>query len=412
MLYDEAIELLYTKLPMFQRSGPAAYKPNLDGTKAVCNLIGNPENKLRFVHIAGTNGKGTVAHMVSSVMQRAGYKTALFTSPHLIDFRERIRINGEKIPESYVVGFVERFLSKWGTPSFFELTFGMALQYFADEKTEIVILETGMGGRLDSTNIIPTAEVCAITNIGLDHMQFLGDDIRSIALEKAGVFKNQVPVVLGKMRSEAQSVILEHALKMSCEMHYGKEVPYSLTELITTPFASENIATASKIIDVLRIQGWNISSESEFEGFEKYNELTNLYGRWHFIPPSENESSILMDCAHNIDGMNLLMTSMLSEFPNKIFHIVYGTVSDKNPSKILSLIPNNAVMYWCEADVPRSMDVETLKKIGLDNGLSGKSYTSVKDAVSDARKSCFSNDDSKAIVCGSVYVVGDALNGI
>ena len=412
MLYDEAIELLYTKLPMFQRSGPAAYKPNLDGTKAVCNLIGNPENKLRFVHIAGTNGKGTVAHMVASVMQRAGYKTGLFTSPHLIDFRERIRINGEKIPESYVVGFVERFLSKWGTPSFFELTFGMALQYFADEKTEIVILETGMGGRLDSTNIIPTAEVCAITNIGLDHMQFLGDDIRSIALEKAGVFKNQVPVVLGKMRSEAQSVILEHALKMSCEMHYGKEVPDLLTELITTPFASENIATASKIIDVLRIQGWNISSESEFEGFEKYNELTNLYGRWHFIPPSENESSILLDCAHNIDGMNLLMTSMLSEFPNKIFHIVYGAVSDKDPSKILSLIPNNAVMYWCEADVPRSMDVETLKKIGLDNGLSGKSYTSVKDAVSDARKSCSSNDESKAIVCGSVYVVGDALKAI
>jgi len=411
-LYDEAIELLYTKLPMFQRSGPAAYKPNLDGTKAVCDLIGNPENKLRFVHIAGTNGKGTVAHMVASVMQKAGYKTGLFTSPHLIDFRERIRINGEKIPESYVVGFVECFQSKWGTPSFFELTFGMALQYFADEKTEIVILETGMGGRLDSTNIIPTAEVCAITNIGLDHMQFLGDDIRSIALEKAGVFKNQVPVVLGKMRSEAQSIILEHALKMSCEMHYGKEVPDFLTELITTPFASENLATASKIIDVLRIQGWNISSESEFEGFEKYNELTNLYGRWHFIPPSENESSILLDCAHNIDGMNLLMTSMLSEFPNKIFHIVYGTVSDKDPSKILSLIPNNAVMYWCEADVPRSMDVETLKKIGLDNGLSGKSYTSVKDAVSDARKSCFSNDDSKAIVCGSVYVVGDALNGI
>ena len=412
MLYDEAIKLLYTKLPMFQRSGPAAYKPNLDGTKAVCNLIGNPENKLKFVHIAGTNGKGTVAHMVASVMQKAGYKTGLFTSPHLIDFRERIRINGEKIPESYVVGFVERFLSKWGTPSFFELTFGMALQYFADEKTEIVILETGMGGRLDSTNIIPTAEVCAITNIGLDHMQFLGDDIRSIALEKAGVFKNQVPVVLGKMRSEAQSVILEHALKMSCEMHYGKEVPYSLTELITTPFASENIATASKIIDVLRIQGWNISSESEFEGFEKYNELTNLYGRWHFIPPSENESSILLDCAHNIDGMNLLMTSILSEFPNKIFHIVYGAVSDKDPSKILSLIPNNAVMYWCEADVPRSMDVETLKKIGLDNGLSGKSYTSVKDAVSDARKSCSSNDESKAIVCGSVYVVGDALKAI
>ncbi|MDA1382872.1 MAG: Mur ligase family protein, partial [Bacteroidetes bacterium] len=166
MLYDEAIEILFTKLPMFQRSGPAAYKPNLDGTKAVCDLLGNPERRLKFIHIAGTNGKGTVAHMVASVMQTAGYKTGLFTSPHLIDFRERIRVNGEKIPETYVVDFVERFQSKWNTPSFFELTFGMALGYFADEETEIVILETGMGGRLDSTNIIPTAEVCAVTNIG------------------------------------------------------------------------------------------------------------------------------------------------------------------------------------------------------------------------------------------------------
>ena len=412
MLYDEAIQFLFTKLPMFQRSGPAAYKPNLDGTKAVCDMIGNPERKLKFIHIAGTNGKGTVAHMVASVMQTAGYKTALFTSPHLIDFRERIRINGEKIPETYVVDFVERFKSKWDTPSFFELTFGMALDFFEDQEAEIVILETGMGGRLDSTNIIPTAEVCTVTNIGLDHMQFLGEDIRSIAREKAGIFKNKVPVVLGKMRPEAQSVILEHALKMSCEMHYGRVVPEFLSKLITSPFASENLATASKIIDVIRLQGWYIPVESEFEGFTKYKELTNQYGRWQFMPASIDESSILLDCAHNVDGMNLLMTSMLSEFPNKIFHIVYGTVSDKDPSSVLSLIPNNAVMYWCQADVPRSMNIETLKKYGLDNGLSGKSYSSVKDAVSDARKSCFSHDDSQAIVCGSVYVVGDALKYI
>jgi dihydrofolate synthase/folylpolyglutamate synthase len=412
MLYDEAIEILFTKLPMFQRSGPAAYKYNLDGTKAVCDLVGNPENKLRFVHIAGTNGKGTVSHMVASVMQKAGYKTGLFTSPHLIDFRERIRVNGEKIPEAYVVDFVERFSSKWGTPSFFELTFGMALQYFVDEKTEIVILETGMGGRLDSTNNIPTAEVCSITNIGLDHMQFLGEDIRSIAREKAGIFKNHVPVVLGKMRPEAQSVILEHALKMSCEMYYGRVVPDFLIEFITTPFASENLATSSKIIDVLRIQGWNISTESECEGLAKYKELTNQDGRWQFIPPSENGSSILLDCAHNVDGMNLLIASMLREFPEIILHIVFGTVGDKDPSSVLSLIPNNAVMYWCESDVPRSLDVETLKKIGLDNGLSGNSYASVGEAVSEARKFCFSDDKSKAIVCGSIYVVGDALKDI
>ena len=409
MLYDEAIEILFTKLPMFQRSGPAAYKPNLDGTKAVCDLLGNPERRLKFIHIAGTNGKGTVAHMVASVMQTAGYKTGLFTSPHLIDFRERIRVNGEKIPETYVVDFVERFQSKWNTPSFFELTFGMALGYFADEETEIVILETGMGGRLDSTNIIPTAEVCAVTNIGLDHMQFLGEDIRSIAREKAGIFKNQVPVVLGKMRPEAQSVVLEHALKMSCEMHFGREVPDSLSELITSPFASENLATASKIIEVMRLQGWDVSAASEHDGLLEYKALTHQKGRWQLIPESSDASSILLDCAHNTDGMNVLIDSLVHEYPNKVLHVVFGTVQDKDPSQVLAILPKNSVMYWCAADVPRSMDVDTLQTHGLENGLSGRCFPSVRDAVSEARKCCFSDDESKAIVCGSVYVVGDAL---
>ena len=409
MLYDEAIDTLFTKLPMFQRSGPAAYKPNLDGTKAVCDLLGNPEDKLKFIHIAGTNGKGTVAHMVASVMQIAGYKTGLFTSPHLIDFRERIRLNGEKIPEAYVIDFVERFQSKWDTPSFFELTFGMALGYFADVDTEIVILETGMGGRLDSTNIIPSAEVCAVTNIGLDHMQFLGEDIRSIAREKAGIFKNQVPVVLGKMRPEAQSVVLEHALKMSCEMHFGREVPESLSELITSPFASENLATASKVIEVMRLQGWDVSAASEHEGMLEYKAITHQKGRWQFIPESSDASSILLDCAHNTDGMKVLIDSLVHEFPNKVLHVVFGTVADKDPSQVLAILPKNSVMYWCAADVPRSMDVKALQRHGLKNGLSGRCFPSVRDAVSNARRSCFSDDQRKAIVCGSVYVVGDAL---
>ena len=410
MLYDEAIDILFTKLPMFQRSGPAAYKPNLDGTKAVCDLLGNPERRLKFIHIAGTNGKGTVAHMVASVMQTAGYKTGLFTSPHLIDFRERIRLNGERIPETHVVDFVERFQSKWDTPSFFELTFGMALRYFADEDTEIVILETGMGGRLDSTNIIPTAEVCAVTNIGLDHMQFLGEDIRSIAREKAGIFKNQVPVVLGKMRPEAQSVVLEHALKMSCEMHFGREVPESVSELITSPFASENLATALKIIEVMRLQGWDVTVASEHEGLLEYKSLTHQKGRWQLIPESSDASSILLDCAHNTDGMNVLIDSLVHEFPNKVLHVVFGTVADKDPSQVLAILPKNSVMYWCAADVPRSMNVVTLHSHGLENGLTGSSYPSVRDAVYEARKFCFSDERSIAIVCGSVYVVGDALH--
>ena len=414
MTYLEAVDVLFTKLPMFQRSGPAAYKPNLDGTRAVCKLLDNPENDLKFIHVAGTNGKGTVSHMVAAVLQKAGYKTGLFTSPHLVDFRERIRLNGDKIPESKVVDFVEKYSESWGKPSFFELTFGMALQYFKDECANIVILETGMGGRLDSTNAIPTAEICAITNIGLDHTQFLGDDISSIAIEKAGIIKNEVPVVLGKMRPEAQSEILKASLRASSEMHYGRIVPENLIDLVDSPFAFENIATAVKIIDVLRGRGWIITKKSEREGFQHYKEITGQLGRWQTIPPAENLSEILIDCAHNVDGMRVLFDSLSQQHPGTQLHIVFGTVADKNPFKVLELIPKNSIMYWCSAKVVRSMGTECLQNHGLDSGLSGEVYRSVSEAVTAARTAVYSLNlelDQKAmsIVCGSVYVVGEVV---
>ncbi|MDE0917744.1 MAG: hypothetical protein OSA04_05505, partial [Flavobacteriales bacterium] len=197
--------------------------------------------------------------------------------------------------------------------------------------------------------------------------------------------------------------------KMSCEMHFGREVPDSLSELITSPFASENLATASKIIEVMRLQGWDVSAASEHEGLLEYKAITHQKGRWQFIPESSDSSSILLDCAHNTDGMNVLINSLVHEYPNKVLHVVFGTVADKDPSQVLSLLPKNSVMYWCAADVPRAMDVDALQTHGLENGLSGRCFPSVRDAVSEARKSCFSDDWSKAIVCGSVYVVGDAL---
>lgn len=414
MTYLEAVDVLFTKLPMFQRSGPAAYKANLDGTRAVCKLLENPENDLKFIHIAGTNGKGTVSHMVAAVLQKAGYKTGLFTSPHLVDFRERIRLNGEKIPESKVVDFVDKYSDTWGEPSFFELTFGMALQYFKDECADIVILETGMGGRLDSTNAIPTAEICAITNIGLDHTQFLGDDISSIAIEKAGIIKNEVPVVLGKMRPEAQSEILKASLRASSEMHYGRIVPESLIDLVDSPFAFENIATAVKIIDVLRNRGWLITKKSERTGFQNYKKLTGQLGRWQTIPPAENLSEILIDCAHNIDGISVLMDYLSQKHPGTQLHIVFGTVADKNPCRVLELIPKNSIMYWCSAKVVRSMGTECLQNHGLESGLSGEVYSSVSEAVTASRlavHSLYSEMDQKAIsvVCGSVYVVGEVV---
>ena len=399
---------------MFQRSGPAAYKANLDGTRAVCKLLENPENDLKFIHIAGTNGKGTVSHMVAAVLQKAGYKTGLFTSPHLVDFRERIRLNGEKIPESQVVDFVDKYLDAWGEPSFFELTFGMALQYFKDECADIVILETGMGGRLDSTNSIPTAEICAITNIGLDHTQFLGDDISSIAIEKAGIIKNEVPVVLGKMRPEAQSEILKASLRASSEMHYGRIVPESLIDLVDSPFVFENIATAVKIIDVLRSRGWLITKKSERAGFQNYKKLTGQLGRWQTIPPAKNLSEILIDCAHNVDGISVLMDYLSQKHPGTQLHIVFGTVADKNPCRVLELIPKNSIMYWCSAKVVRSMGTECLQNHGFESGLSGEVYSSISEAVTASRLAVhylYSEMDQKAIsvVCGSVYVVGEVV---
>ena len=414
MTYLEAVDVLFTKLPMFQRSGPAAYKANLDGTRAVCKLLENPENDLKFIHIAGTNGKGTVSHMVAAVLQKAGYKTGLFTSPHLVDFRERIRLNGEKIPESKVVDFVDKYSDTWGEPSFFELTFGMAVQYFKDECADIVILETGMGGRLDSTNAIPTAEICAITNIGLDHTQFLGDDISSIAIEKAGIIKNEVPVVLGKMRPEAQSEILKASLRASSEMHYGRIVPESLVDLVDSPFAFENIATAVKIIDVLRSRGWLITKKSERAGCQNYKKLTGQLGRWQTIPSSENLSEILIDCAHNVDGIRVLMNYLSQKYLGTQLHIVFGTVADKNPCRVLELIPKNSIMYWCSAKVVRSMGTECLQNHGFESGLSGEVYSSVNEAVSAARSAVSSLNselEQKAIsvVCGSVYVVGEVV---
>ena len=320
--------------------------------------------------------------------------------------------NKEEI--EYFMNFVDKYSDTWGEPSFFELTFGMALQYFKDECADIVILETGMGGRLDSTNSIPTAEICAITNIGLDHTQFLGEDISSIAIEKAGIIKNEVPVVLGKMRPEAQSEILKASLRKSSEVHYGRVVSESLKALVDSPFEFENIATAVKIIDVLSTKGWLITKKSERAGFQNYKKLTGQLGRWQTIPQAENLSEILIDCAHNVDGMRVLMDYFSQQHPGAQLHIVFGTVADKNPCIVLKLIPENSVMYWCSANVVRSMNTDYLQDYGLESGLSGEVYRSVNEAVTAARSAVNSlnlelDQHAKSIVCGSVYVVGEVV---
>jgi len=417
MDYKEAVNVLFTQLPMFQRTGPASYKADLDGTHDVCELLGNPENGLKFIHVAGTNGKGTVSHMISAALQESGYKVGLFTSPHLLDFRERIRVNGEMVGEAVVIDFVEEFSASWGSPSFFELTFGMALRYFSDSEVDVVILETGMGGRLDSTNIIPTAEVCVITNIGLDHQNFLGDTIREIAVEKAGIIKDGVPVVLGKMRAEAQSILMAQALRQSCEIHYGRTFPFEVGGVkgvdncigITTvdgPFFKENAATAYATLEVLKSGGWVIPEEVIEGAFNNFKDISGQKGRFTFLPKSTELSSVLLDCAHNIDGMKGLMGYLGGS--DKL-HIVFGTVSDKNPTAVLTLIPSNSVMYWCKADVPRSMEVEILKGTGEQLGLTGEAYDSVNSALYEARRFAHGKEGVRVVVCGSVYVVGEVI---
>tara|TARA_Y100001954_G_scaffold172903_1_gene183750 strand:- start:123 stop:1334 length:1212 start_codon:yes stop_codon:yes gene_type:complete len=403
MNYQEAIDVLYTKLPMFQRIGPSAYKANLDGAKAVCSMLGNPEKDLKFVHIAGTNGKGTVAHMLSAILQTSGYKVGLFTSPHLVDFRERIRINGEMIAEIDVIDFVESYYELWDSPSFFELTFGMALKHFSSSKVDIVILETGMGGRLDSTNIIPSAEVCVITNIGFDHQQFLGTTIREIAGEKAGILKHGVPVILGKMRPEAQSVVLEHALKMSSEVYYGRFEPDGLNDDLI-PCFKENAATAYEAARVLKLHGWNIDENSFIESLNNYRSISGQSGRGEVIPASADLGSLIVDCAHNIDGIKTLMSNIKGKL-----HIIFGTVSDKDPIKVLELIPKNSVMYWCAAEIVRAMDVDKLSGLGASVGLNGRCYGSVSEAVEAARMATCNIEGEQALVCGSIFVVGEAL---
>lgn len=404
MNYKDAIDVLFTKLPMFQRTGPAAYKANLDGTIAVCQMLNNPQNNLKFVHIAGTNGKGTVAHMISSVLQKSGYKVGLFTSPHLIDFRERIRINGEMIPEQDVVNFVESYSEIWNTPSFFELTFGMAIQYFDNEKCDIVILETGMGGRLDSTNVIPSAEVSVVTNVGLDHQQFLGQTIREIATEKAGILKPGVPVVLGKMRPEAQSVVLDRAMKTSSEMFYGRTPPQDLNP-DSNPTFLENASTTFETLRVLNLQGWNIEESTIAPALNNYRSISGQRGRAEIIPASEGLGNLILDCAHNLDGVRKLLSSLQGQL-----HIVFGAVADKDPRPVLSLIPAGTQMYWCAANIVRAMDPDTLANHGKSLGLTGTTFPSVRAATQAARQATSSNDNTQAVVCGSVFVLGEALD--
>lgn len=416
MSYAEACEALYGALPMFQRTGPAAYKIDLSGTRAVMAFLGRPDSQMPpVIHVAGTNGKGSVCTMVAHALQLAGHRVGLFTSPHLVDLRERIRVNGACIPEDKVTAMVADFLARSegafpsGPPSFFEMTFGMACLHFVAEQCDVVVLETGMGGRLDSTNIFAKPLVTAITNVGLDHQAFLGPDIRSIAAEKAGIVKDGVPVVMGRMRPEAQSVVLTQALRVGAEVHYAPVADRTAEATAAhqgSPYRAENEATALKVLEVLGAEhpAFRLSEQAARVGVQS----AVWPGRWQWLEETAQGARVLVDCAHNADGMAewLRGFAALGVEPAKV-QLVFGTVSDKDLSAIQAVLPRDFGGYcWCAADIPRALSAVDLQASMASWG-PAVAHESVADAFAAA---CHAAPSGGLVaVVGSIFVAAEAL---
>ncbi len=429
MNYQEAIEFLFSSLPMYQRVGKAAYKANLDNAIRLDEYFGHPHRRFPSVHVAGTNGKGSVSHMLASVFQQSGFKTGLYTSPHLLDFRERIRVNGQPIPEEEVTGFINshRPMIREISPSFFEMTVAMAFNHFAREDVDIAIIETGLGGRLDSTNII-TPLLSVITNISMDHMEFLGSDLSSIAREKGGIIKPGIPLVAGQTGGEPEKVLLSMARELKASVFLARQAREPLfqtmnqegTSLIrfqnhqkgstetwscglTGGYQKENVATALSAIDCLRELGWNLSETSVQEGLTKVTGNTGIMGRWQTV--GSNPKSIC-DTAHNQAGISATMDQVM-QAPWKELHMVWGVVNDKDLGTILPLLPREAHYYFTRSKAPRSLDALILREKAAAYGLSGRDFPSVKEAYKEAREKAGEND--MIFTGGSTFVVADLL---
>ena len=405
MTYSETLAYLYAQLPMFQRIGKAAYKSDLGNTHALMHLLGHPERGLRCVHVAGTNGKGSTSHLVASVLQEAGYKVGLHTSPHLKDLRERFRINGSMIPEPELVRFVEDHKAGFEPiqASFFEWGVALAFWWFQKENVDIAVVETGMGGRLDSTNVV-TPEVSVITNIGWDHMDFLGHSLEAIATEKAGIMKAGVPAVIGEAAGDVAKVFRQKAQELSVPLTFVDQ-----TATLAHPSAllgahqERNARTVVAAIDVLREKGWPISDEHIRLGLSKVIANTGLQGRWQVL--SEAPMTIA-DVAHNVDGIRTVK-DMLERIPFEALHIVFGAVNDKDLKSVLGELPGSATYYFCKADLPRGLEAHDLRIQAMALGLRGQAYGSVRAAYRAAWSAAAMND--LVLITGSVFVVAEVL---
>ena len=403
--YSQTVEWMFQQLPMYQHIGTSAFKKDLTNSILFAQVLGNPHKNFKSIHVAGTNGKGSTSHILASILQEANYKVGLYTSPHLKDFRERIKINGIEIQEVEVIDFISRnmvFLEE-NKLSFFEMTVGMAYDYFSEQKVDIAIIEVGLGGRLDSTNII-TPVLSVITNIGLDHTQMLGNSMEEIAFEKAGIIKPGIPVIIGETQPETIPVFKEVATKMHAKIIFSEDFPASrLTSDLNGNYQKHNIQTVSIAIEKLTKTGWKISEDDVYNGLLKVRKNTGLRGRWDVL---RTNPKVICDTAHNKEGLSYVFDQLKEEKYEKL-HIVFGVVSDKDLGSILPLFPKTATYYFCKPNIPRGMDQFELQKRCLASGLHGEAYNSVKAAFASALKNSTKHD--VIFIGGSNFVVAEML---
>lgn len=403
MTYQETLEWMFAQLPMYQQKGISAFKGKLDNILALSAYLGHPERKFKSIHVAGTNGKGSSSHMLASILQEAGYKVGLYTSPHLKDFRERIRINGIPVSKKFVVDFIKKnkLFFEAHDLSFFEMTVGMAFQYFEKEKIDIAIVEVGLGGRLDSTNII-TPEVSLITNIGYDHVEMLGDTIAKIAFEKAGIIKPGIPVVISELQEETATVFNNIARERGSKIIFaGEVIPGNYKTSLLGSYQAKNVKGV--VATIKELKGFDIREEHIVDGLLNVSANTGLLGRWQYIGANP---TVVCDTAHNTEGLSIVLDQIEQQKYTDL-HLVIGFVKDKNLEQILPLFPKNAHYYFCRPNIQRGLDELVLKTRALEFGLKGDTYSSVNEAVNAALGVADKTDF--VFVGGSTFVVAEIV---
>ena len=405
MTYQDTLNWMFSQLPMYQRQGKTAFKKDLSNTLKLAEHLNNPENKFKSVHVAGTNGKGSTSHILASVLQEAGYKVGLYTSPHLKDFRERIKINGQEVSKHFVIGFIKRNKDFFEANklSFFEMTVGMAFDYFAKQNIDIAFVEVGLGGRLDSTNIV-TPEVSIITNIGLDHTQFLGDTLEAIAFEKGGIIKPNIPVVIGETQKETAPVFKSLAKSCDSEILFADQLVSEVYKSdLMGSYQSKNIKTVVQTVKQLQGKGFKISNKNLKQGLLKVVKNTGLLGRWQIL---KERPKVVCDTGHNREGLIYVMQQLSNETFESL-HIVFGVVNDKDLRYILDLLPKKATYYFCKPNIPRGLDAEELQQTFSSYKLKGRAYKSVNEAYNSALNNA--RKDDFIYVGGSTFVVAEII---